>query len=89
MDDIEISILAFFRRYRIHPAEMLFFNAHDCKLQDKPFLAAMEALIRRGMVVKERPGQAYSLTKEGYHLACSVERSQARLEKVGRRKARS
>jgi hypothetical protein len=73
MDTVECEILAYFRRYRIQPVEMLFFNSHDCKLPEMPFHAAMELLIRRGMVVKERPAAAYSLTQAGYHLSCAAD----------------
>jgi hypothetical protein len=89
MDNVESAILTFFRRYRIQPAEMLFFNAHDCKLPDKPFHAAMELMIRRGLVVKERPAAAYSLTQEGYDLSIAAEPRDPSAARAERRKSRS
>ncbi len=89
MENVESAILAYFRRYRIQPAEMLFFNSHDCKLPDKPFLAAMDSLVHRGMVVKERPTAAYSLTQAGYNLSVASEPREPAPAKAERRKSRS
>jgi hypothetical protein len=89
METIESAILAYFRRYRIQPAEMLFFNAHDCKLPDKPFHAAMDSLVHRGMVIKERPSAAYSLTQAGYDLSLASQPRQPSPAKAERRKSRS
>jgi hypothetical protein len=66
MSASESTILQFFRRYQIGPAQMLFFNPGDCKLSTGMFNSAMQSLIARGMVIKERPKQAYSLTHTGY-----------------------
>jgi hypothetical protein len=38
-----------------------------------PFHTAMESLMRRGWVIKERPKQAYSLTRHGYAAARTIE----------------
>jgi len=73
MNPVECAILVFFRRYRIMPAEMLFFNPTDCKLATRPFNAAMQSLMRQGLVVKERPNLAYSLTPAGYDASISAE----------------
>lgn len=67
----ECAILAFFRQYDIGPEEMLFFNPGDCKVAPAPFRNAMESLMSQGLVVKERPKQAYSLTRNGYQLSLS------------------
>src|SRR5690606_10360318 len=55
----------------IGPEQMLFFNPGDCKVAPAPFRTAMESLMNRGLVVKERPKQAYSLTRSGYQLSLS------------------
>lgn len=72
MTAAESTILEFFRQYQIGPAEMLFFNPGDCKLQPGSFASAMRSLIERGMVVKERPALAYSLTRQGYRALLSI-----------------
>jgi hypothetical protein len=77
MNANEFAILVYFRRYQIGPAEMLFFNPHDCKVPPRPFQAGMQSLMRRGMVVKERSNQAYSLTREGYDLSLTASRMPA------------
>lgn len=69
----ESIILALFRQYKIGPEEMLFFNAGTCKLSGAPFRNAMQSLMNRGMVIKERPKEAYSLTRQGYTLSLNVE----------------
>jgi hypothetical protein len=71
MSSDECKILAFFRHYDIGPDEMLFFNPGECKVGPTPFRNAMDSLISRGLVIKERPKQAYSLTRRGYHLSLS------------------
>lgn len=62
----EWDILRFFRRYQVGPAEMLFFGPKDRKVAAGSFRSAMGSLIEQGLVVKERPEQAYSLTSAGY-----------------------
>jgi RIO-like serine/threonine protein kinase len=73
MTATEFAIMGFFRRYKILPEEMLFFNPADCKMSPGPFNTAMESLMRRGLVIKERPKQAYSLTRNGYDIARAIE----------------
>jgi predicted transcriptional regulator len=75
MSATETAILTFFRRYQIGPHQMLFFNANDCKLGPGSFRTAMQSLVSRGLVIKERPAKAYSLTRDGYDLSLSVERA--------------
>jgi len=75
MTATETAILTFFRRYQIGPHEMLFFNANDCKLGPGSFRTAMQSLVSRGLVIKERPAKAYSLTRDGYDLSLSVGRA--------------
>lgn len=77
MTPAEVDILEFFRRYQVGPAEMLFFNPGDCKLPDGSFQNAMKSLMDKGLVVKERPRRAYSLTRAGYQLSIHVEDSRA------------
>jgi predicted transcriptional regulator len=69
----EQAILTMFRRYQAGPAQMLFFNPAECKLSVGRFQAAMHSLIEQGLVIKERPKQAYSLTSRGYGLARTIE----------------
>ena len=73
MTATEFAIMGFFRRYKIRAEEMLFFNPADCKMSPGPFHTAMESLMRRGLVIKERPKQAYSLTRNGYDISLSIE----------------
>jgi hypothetical protein len=76
MTATETAIMFFFRRYQIRPAEMLFFNPADCKVSPGPFHTAMESLMRRGWVVKERPKHAYSLTRDGYDISLALQSHQ-------------
>ncbi len=71
MTATELTILRFFRRFQVGPAEMLFLSSSDCKVGASSFTPAMRRLIEKGIVVKERPDQAYSLTYEGYRLSRS------------------
>lgn len=72
MKTAELDILRFFRRYQVGPAEMLFFSPADCKVAASHFVSAMRSLIAQGLVVKERPELAYSLTSAGYRLSLSA-----------------
>lgn len=69
MNAAEMRILQLFRRYEVGPAEMLFVNFHECRVTANGFTAAMRRLIEKGLVIKERPQQAYSLTRAGYELS--------------------
>ena len=71
MTATEVTILRFFRRFQVGPTEMLFLNSADCKVGASSFIPAMRRLIDKGIVVKERPEQAFSLTYEGYRLSRS------------------
>ncbi len=84
MTAAEAAIFAFFRRYQIGPCEMLFFNPCDCKLPEKHFDTAMQSLLRRGLVTKERPKAAYSLTQEGYDKSRLLSRRMATLKRARR-----
>jgi hypothetical protein len=66
MTDAEAKILRQFRQYRMGASGMLFFNAGMSRTHPRAFCQAMTALIRDGLVVKERPRDAYSLTPRGY-----------------------
>jgi hypothetical protein len=66
MTDAEAKILKHFRQYRMGAHGMLFFNAGMSRTHPRTFCLAMSALIRDGLVVKERPRDAYSLTPRGY-----------------------
>jgi hypothetical protein len=82
----ELSILRFFRRFQVGPAEMLFLTSTDCKLGASSFQPAMRSLIEKGMVVEERPEQAYSLTVEGYRMSRTASKKQPSAARRSRRK---
>ncbi len=62
MTPAELRIMAIFRSFRVGPYKMLCMN----HFIDDAFLAAMENLIDRKLVVKDRPAHAYYLTRAGY-----------------------
>jgi predicted transcriptional regulator len=68
----ECTVLEFFRRYETGPHQMLFFTLYNCKMPANRLRTAMRGLIERGLVVKERPEQAYSLTRDGYRLSLTA-----------------
>ena len=72
MNSAETAILAFFRRFDARPSEMLFINPNQSKEQSPKFRSAMQSLIDKGFVTKERPKQAYSLTLAGYKASVTV-----------------
>lgn len=72
MTATEMRILRVFRSYQVGPAEMLFLSSGDCRVSSSSFLPAMRRLIDKGMIVKERPEHAYSLTQAGYELSLSA-----------------
>jgi hypothetical protein len=69
MNAAEWNILGLFRRYLIRPSEIMFVNAHDCRVAEDHFASAILGLVKKGLLVKERPRQAYSLTHAGYRLS--------------------
>lgn len=77
MNLAERTVLEFFRRFDASPREMLFFNPGCCPLSAESFQAAMDSLIVRRLVVKERPRNAYSLTRAGYERSLTVTGSAA------------
>jgi predicted transcriptional regulator len=88
MTATELTILRFFRRFQVGPTEMLFLNSADCKVGASSFTPAMRRLIEKGIIVKERPEQAYSLTHEGYRLTRTVKEAPV-VKPRGKRKARN
>ena len=72
MTATEVSIMRVFRSYQVGPAEMLFLNSGDCRVSTSSFVPAMRRLIDKGMIIKERPDHAYSLTKAGYELSLTA-----------------
>jgi DNA-binding HxlR family transcriptional regulator len=62
----EAEILRLFRSYRVRASEMLFFNQGVSKARPAHLSRALQSLVDRGMVVKERHPDAYSLTDRGY-----------------------
>ncbi len=65
MTPAELEIMAIFRRFRVGPNKMLCMD----NFIDDMFLAAMENLVDRKLVVKDRPAHAYYLTLAGYKAA--------------------
>jgi hypothetical protein len=88
MTATELSILRVFRSYRVGPAEMLFLNSGDCRVSASSFLPAMRRLIDKGMIIKERPEHAYSLTKAGYEMSLSAPEHSPPAKRRSRRKPR-
>jgi hypothetical protein len=66
MSDVEIEIMQYFRRFDVGVGQVLFFDTGPAKAHPTQFNHAMESLVRRGMVIKERHRGAYSLTARGY-----------------------
>jgi hypothetical protein len=62
----ELDILKIFRAYAVKEQQMLFFPTNFTKPQSRTFTAAMQSMIERGWVIKERRQGAYSLTSLGY-----------------------
>jgi hypothetical protein len=77
MTTAELNILALFRRYMVGPAEMLFINAQDCRIDIDTFASATLRLVEKDLIVEERPNQAFSLTPAGYRIACTAQMSTA------------
>jgi hypothetical protein len=89
MSSAEWEILRVFRRYKVGPAEMLFLSAADCRTAANSFTAAMGRLIDKGMIIKERPVQAYSLTRAGYRLSRTAPAEETHRKKPRRRAAKA
>jgi hypothetical protein len=89
MSAAEWEILRVFRRYKVGPAEMLFLSAADCRNSVNSFASAMGRLIDKGMIIKERPIQAYSLTRAGYRLSRAAPDEKTRAKKRVRRPAKA
>jgi hypothetical protein len=62
----ELDILRIFRAYGVTAHQMLFFPSNFVKPAPRKFAGAMQSMIERGFVVKERHHGAYSLTARGY-----------------------
>ena len=65
-NESEAEILRLFRSYRVRASEMLFFNQGVTKARPAHLSRALASLVERGLVVKERHPDAYSLTDLGY-----------------------
>jgi RIO-like serine/threonine protein kinase len=72
MSDTEVAILRQFRAYRAKSNEMLFLNSGRAKSHPREFARAVNSLMERKLVVKERPRDAYSLTPRGYAASLSA-----------------
>jgi len=72
MNPAEVKILRQFRSYGLRTNEMLFFNRSLAKPHLPDFTRAIQTLIDRGLLVKERHQDAYSLTTLGYQASMSA-----------------
>jgi hypothetical protein len=74
MNQAETNVLKAFRRFRIQPHQMLFFNPGQTKSQAAQFRRTIQSMIERGYIVQERHRDAYSLTSRGYEISlrCDV-----------------
>jgi hypothetical protein len=66
MNGTELDILKIFRAYEVTAHQMLFFQTAFTAPESRKFTGAMQSMIDRGWVVKERRQGAYSLTPRGY-----------------------
>lgn len=71
MNPAEVKILRQFRSYGLRTNEMLFFNRSLAKPHLPEFTRAIQTLVERGLIVKERRQDAYSLTTLGYQVSIS------------------
>jgi hypothetical protein len=72
MTKTQIGIMRHFRQYRIGANQMLCFNASLANSDASRFQLAMASLIQDGLVNKERPKRAYSLTPDGFLASLSA-----------------
>jgi hypothetical protein len=72
MTESEAQIMRYFRRFDVGVGQMLFFDTGPARTDAAGFHEAMGSLIRRGLVVQERPQCAYSLTQRGLRAALSA-----------------
>lgn len=66
MTNAERTILSTFRRFDMQPNKMLCLGSIVGNLNTREFQVAMDSLIEKGMVLRERPKHAYCLTRSGY-----------------------
>jgi hypothetical protein len=69
----ETEIMRYFRRFDVSAGEMLFFDTGPARANPSGFQNAMVSLIRQGLVVRERPKGAYSLTDSGYRASLTAQ----------------
>jgi hypothetical protein len=72
MTGTELDILRLFRDYGVTAHQMLFFPAAFSKPESRKFTVAMQSMIERGLVVRERNHEAFSLTARGYREALKL-----------------
>jgi DNA-binding IclR family transcriptional regulator len=72
MNDVEVEIMRYFRRYDVGVGKVLFFATGPAKVHPAQFYHAMASLMRQGLVVKERHRGAYSLTPSGYRASLTA-----------------
>lgn len=71
MTSSEADIMRHFRRYLASEGEMVFFNK-GVEKRPPSFERAIASLIRDGLIIKERPQNAYSLTQRGYEASLTT-----------------
>ena len=62
----EASVLRTFRTYQVSARQMLVLNHGHTKPPPASYARALQSLLERGLVVRERFPNAYSLTALGY-----------------------
>ena len=75
LNGTELDILRLFRAYGVTAHQMLFFPAGFSKPESRKFASSIQSMVERGLVVKERNHEAYSLTARGYREALKVSQS--------------
>jgi hypothetical protein len=77
LNGTELDILRLFRAYGVTAHQMLFFPAGFAKAESRKFTSSINSMIERGLVVKERHHEAYSLTPRGYRESLKVSQAEA------------
>ena len=79
----EAKILQSFRTYGVKANEMLFFNGSAGKGQSPAFGRAMQAMVDRGLVLRDhRHREAYSLSDSGYRASLAIGKQRPKTPKA-------
>ncbi|HJS09098.1 MAG TPA: hypothetical protein VJ809_15620 [Pirellulales bacterium] len=76
LNGAERDILRLFRAYGVTAHQMLFFPGGFAKPESRKFTSSINSMIERGLVVKERHHEAYSLTAHGYRESLKLSESE-------------